>query len=326
MQILVTGALGFFGLNLIRVLATQSGVTVIAADVRQLTPEQERFLRPVASQIRHCQLEIQERAAIHALLDQWQISHIVHAAALTPTLQQEQQHATHIVDVNLGGTINLLDAAIQCASVQRVIVASSSGVYGAPTDLAYDPQPEDGPLQLDNLYSITKYSAELLTQRYSQLANVSMAAVRLGPLYGPLEQPTSSRPRISAVGQLMQVLRQGRTIRVAGPTVSRDWTYMDDAAAAVLALLRAPQLTYPVYNVSCGVAVPWRAVVDAFVAHGLGVEWVEEAATADIAMQPAQARAPMSINRLHNDTGFSPRYPLVAGVAAYLAQETIREP
>lgn len=321
MQILVTGALGFFGLNLVRVLAAQAGITVVATDVRPLTIEQERFLQPVAAQIRHCRLDIQERAAIHALLDHWQISHIVHAAALTPTPHQERQQATHIVDVNLGGTINLLDAAVQCASVQRVLVASSSGVYGAPTDPAHDNQPEDGPLQLDNLYSITKYSAELLTQRYSQLANVSMAAVRLGPLYGPLEQPAPSRPRISAVGQLMQALRQGKTLRVVGPTIRRDWTYMVDAANAVLALLQAPQLTYSVYNVSCGVAVPWRAVVDAFVTHGLTVAWVEETTVADIAMQPTHARAPMAIARLRHDTGFSPRYPLAAGVAAYVVQE-----
>lgn len=321
MKILITGALGFFGLNLVRYLAGQEQTLVIMADIRQPTKAQMRFLQPVADHIQQLSLNILDRQAILACLRQYQIGYVVHTAALTPTPQQEQQQPTQIVDVNLGGTINLLDAAIQCKSVQRVLMASSSGVYGTPTNLDNGHQSEEGPLQLDNLYSSTKYSAELLMQRYSQLAHVAMAAFRLGPLYGPLEQSAPSRPRISAIGQLMQARLQGKPIRVAGPTVSRDWTYMDDAANAVLALLQAPQLTYPVYNVSCGVAVPWRAVVDAFVAHGLGVEWVEETATADIAMQPAQARAPLAIDRLRNDTGFSPQYPLAAGVAAYIAQE-----
>lgn len=314
MNILITGAFGFFGLNLVRVLATHDGVTVIATDVRQPTVEQERFLQPVAASIHFCSVDIQDRLAIRTLIEQRQISHIVHAAALTPTLEQETQQTTRIVDINLGGTVNILDAAIQSEMIQRLILASSSGVYGASSGAGGETQREEGPFQLDNLYSITKYSAELLMQRYSQLSGKSMVAVRLPPLYGPLERPSASRLRVSAVGQLMQALHNGKAIRVAGPTVSRDWTYMVDGAMALWALLQTPQLSHSIYNVSCGVAVTWQEVVNSFITQGLSAAWVDDPADADVAMRPEQARLPMNIARLRQDTGFTPRYLLAAGI------------
>jgi nucleoside-diphosphate-sugar epimerase len=124
------------------------------------------------------------------------------------------------------------------------------------------------------------------------------------------------------VGQLRQALQQQRPVQVAGPTVARDWTYMVDAATAVQALLQTPTLTHDIYNVSCGVAVRWQTVVEAFVAHGLVATWTADVAAANIAMHPHQARSPMDITRLQQDTPFRPRYDIAAGVAAYIAQET----
>lgn len=321
MKILVTGALGFFGLNLVRYLASQEQALVFMADIRHPTAAQARFLQPVADRVQHVSLNILDRQAIQTCLHQHQISHVVHAAALTPTLEEETQQPTQVVDVNLGGAINVLDAVVRHAAIQRLILASSSGVYGASSGAVEKTQLEAGPLQLDNLYSITKRNAELLLQRYSQLSGISMVAARLPPLYGPLEFSSNSRPRMSAVGQLMAALRQGQAVRVAGPTVSRDWTYMADGAAAVWALLQAEALSHSVYNVSCGVAVPWRAVVEAFVAQGLSASWVDDSANADIAMRPEQARLPMDIARLTQDTDFAPHYSIKTGVVNYLAQE-----
>ncbi len=322
MNILVTGALGFFGINLVRVLADQAGVQVTASDLRPPSPRQVAFLQLVAANIQFATLDIQDRVAIRQLIDQQQISHIVHAAALTPSAAQEQQQITQIIDVNLGGAVNLLDAAIRSGAVERVIIVSSSGLYGATAVAAGQTQPEEGPLVVDSLYTVTKRSAELIMQQYSRLSGIAMAAARLGPLYGPLEQSSVSRPQTSGVGQLLQALQQQRPVQVAGPTVARDWTYMVDGAAAVQALLQTPTLTHAIYNVSCGMAVSWQAVVEAFVSHGLIATWTTDETVADIAMRPHQARSPMNITRLQQDTPFRPHYDIAAGVAEYIAKET----
>jgi len=319
MNILITGALGFFGLNLTRVLASHESIRVLAADVRQPSSEQKRFLQPIADRLTFCTLDVQNRDMIRELLVQQKISHIIHAAAITPTRDREKKEPTQIVDVNLGGTINLLDAAIRVPSIQRVIIVSSSGVYGASVGTTATTQPEEGPLQLDDLYSITKRSSELLTQRYSELSGISMVSVRLAALYGPLEHSSDSRPRISAIGQLMDVFKSKRSIRVAGPSVRRDWTYMADAANAILALLKAKQLNHAVYNVGCGSSVSWQHVVDTFVKHGLSATWCDD--EADIGMRPDQERLVMDISRLREDTEFGPCHSIDAGIARYIDAE-----
>lgn len=319
MNLLITGALGFVGVNLVRVLAADQNIHVTAADLRAPDAVTARFLAPVAHRVTFAPLDVTDRAAVHALVSARRTTHIVHAAAVTPDVTQERATPTAIVDVNLGGAINILDATVHQLSVRRTLVLSSSGVYApaSPGDLT--PQAEDDELAMDSLYASTKHSAELLAARYAAASGKSMAALRLGPMVGPLERTSPTRQRVTPVRQLAEAWRDARAVTVAGPDVSRDWTYADDVAGAVLALLRAAPLRHSVYNVSGGRAYSFRSVVDAFVRRGLQATWTEQPDQADIAMRAHQVRRPLGITRLQQDAGFVPAYDLQAGVDALLA-------
>ncbi len=323
MQILVTGGLGFVGINIVRGLAALPGMQVVAADVLPWDDAIERFLAPVRDRVRYRRLDVRERADVQDMVADEAITHVVHAAAITATDEEERARAAEIVAVNLQGSIHVLDAARAVPAVERVIIVSSSGVYGAPAGDPLLPVRETDPLNLTNLYAITKQSAELLAARYAVLSGKPMAAVRLPGIYGPMEHSKASRRHTSAPGRLMAALRAGRAVHVAGPDVYRDWTYTADVAHGIAALLAAPRWQHAVYNLSCGVAVPFRAVVDGFVAAGLRAEWVADADAADVAMRPSQTRAALAIDRLREDTGFAPAYLLPKGIAAWLAAEAV---
>lgn len=315
MHILLTGAFGFVGVSVVRWLAAQPNVTVAAADVRIPDAPSLAFLAPVLPRVRVLALDVTDRAAVQAVIAAEQPTHVIHAAALTPSHEQERANPTAIVDVNLTSVTHVLEAVRRVPSVTKLLVVSSSGVYGVPRSGVSGKQGEEGPLALDGLYGITKYSAELLAARYAQLGEQMMAAVRLSAIYGPLEAPSVSRPRISQVGALFQAWQAGRRVKVASPAVTRDWTHTEDIAAALWALLVAERWNYPVYNVSYGAAVSFQEVVDCFVAHGLAAGWVEDAAEADISMPADQARLPLDIGRLQADTDYVPRLDIAAGVA-----------
>jgi nucleoside-diphosphate-sugar epimerase len=265
-------------------------------------------------------LDVTDRGAVQAAIAGEAPTHLIHAAALTPTRSQEAAGPTAIVDVNLGGALNVLEAALRSPQLERLLLVSSSGVYGAPPPDAGPRQTEAGPLALESLYAITKYSAELLGARYRQLSDKWIASVRLSAIYGPLEQPSASRPRMSQIGELLHALRAGRAVKVAGPEVARDWTHVADVAGAVWALLTAPHWRHDVYNVSCGQAHSFQEVVACFQQHGLQAAWVADPAAADIAMHPDQARLPLDITRLQTDTGFTPQFPLAQGIAALVVK------
>ena len=272
-------------------------------------------------------LDVRNREQVRDVVEREGVTHIVHGAAITALPHEEAVRAAEIVDVNLGGTINILAVAASAPAVARVLVLSSSGVYEVPPHGSIRKravrQQEAGPLALDGLYSITKRSAELLTARYADLTGKQMASVRLPAVYGPLERPSSSRPGTSTMHRLMEALRHRRPLTVAGPQVGRDWTYVADAGAAIAQLLVAPSWHYSVYNVSCGHRYTFAAVVAAFAAHGLQATWVNVDQHADVAMYKEHERLPLDTRRLRKDTHFTPRYTLAAGIAAWLDAEPL---
>jgi nucleoside-diphosphate-sugar epimerase len=332
MKILLTGAGGFVGANIAAVLARMVAAAVVrgdpaahlvAADFRAPDAATLAFLAPLEQHITWLTVDMRDRAALCDAVTQGGITHIVHGAAVTVPHAEEGLRAEEIIDINLGGTINLLGVAARAPTVARVLLLSSSGVYGTPEGQAPAmlTQHEEGPFDLDNLYGITKYSSELLAARWGELSGKPMAAARLSAVYGPLEKASHTRPGTSTIHRLMAALRARRAITVAGPQVGRDWTYAEDVGRAVAALLGAPAWHWPVYNVSCGRRCTFAEVVSAFAAYGLQASFIDDPKAADVAMAPAQERRPLDTTRLQKDTGFVPRYGLAAGIAAWLAAE-----
>ncbi len=320
MNILVSGGLGFVGINLIRDLAQIPSVNVIAADIHEPSASQQAVLRSAGPRARFALLDVRDREAYRQLVAGASITHIVHAAAITPSEALERAQAPLVTDVNLVGSLNALAVGFEQAEVQRVLLASSSGVYAFPGSEGSAPQPESGPLELNNLYAITKYAAELVAERYAALSQKMMAAVRLGSVYGPFEQPSQSRQHVSQVQRMADALQSGRKLRLYGPDISRDWVYSADVARAVYALLTAPRWNYPAYNVGTGAAVPFREIADSFQQLGLQVEWVSDPTEADIAMLEGSRRAALRIDRLQADTGFQPKYSFAEGLFDYLSR------
>lgn len=319
MKILVTGGLGFVGINIVRFLAEQLGVMVVAADLLEATPAGQDLLSPVQDAVKPSLLDIRDRAAVRRLVEEERITHIVHAAAITATDEQEAANPTHIVDVNLGGTVNVLAAAIAAPSVERLINVSSSGVYSVDSANLPSPLPEDGPLDLSNLYAITKYSSELLAGRYRILSRKMTTSVRLASVYGPLERPSASRIHTSLINRLRMAWAAGKPIRVAGPAISRDWIHVADVGRAIWLLLNAATWHHSAYNISSGVSTPFCELVDHFAFHGLQAHWVDDPSLADIAMRPHQMRIPLDIMRLCEDTNFAPTVELSAGIKSILS-------
>jgi nucleoside-diphosphate-sugar epimerase len=239
---------------------------------------------------------------------------------VTPDAAAERAAPGRVVDVNLGGSVNVLEAARASPNVERVLLVSSSAVYGAPAPGMRGPQGEDGPLQPGSMYAAAKRAAELIASRYATAGRAEVAALRPASLYGPMERPTGSRAHMSAPWQLLEALRAGREVRLCGANVRCDWTHVSDAAEAVRRLLAAPRWSHAVYNLGSGEAPPLGDVAAAFEATGLRVRWVDDPAGADIGLVSEQERAPLDIGRLRDDAGYRPAYVGAAGVARWLRE------
>jgi nucleoside-diphosphate-sugar epimerase len=308
MRLLITGAGGFLGAHLVRGIAAAMPRAQILATDAAMPPEPmvAAFWSPFAARIETTALDVTDAAAVRALVAAFVPDHVVHAAALTPTAEQEDADPARIMAVNIDGVLHIIDAATRVAVVRRVILISSSTVFGPGSGgLAA----EMSPACPATLYGVTKLAAEGIARRLGELRGISVVATRLAGVYGAMERATASRPRPSHIHRLAAT---------ASPSVStldvvRDYVHADDVAGAIGKLLAAPALAHALYHVGGGEPVGWRRLVAAFRAAGRDSRDALPGEEPDISMEAGDARPVMSIARLQGELGFAPR-SIEAGV------------
>ena len=237
MKLLVTGAAGFIGHALATRLCERGdevigidnlndyyAVTLKQARLRQLE-ERDNF--------RFQRVDLADAAALGALFDGHRFERVLHMAAQAG-VRYSLENPRAYIDSNLVGFGNLLECCRR-HQVEHLVYASSSSVYGANRRLPYSTSDNvDHPV---SLYAATKKANEAMAHSYSHLFNLPCTGLRFFTVYGPWGRPDMS-PILFA-----DAIMQGRPIKVFNEgRHRRDFTYIDDIAAGVLACLeRVPE-------------------------------------------------------------------------------------
>jgi UDP-glucose 4-epimerase len=212
------------------------------------------------------------------------------------------------------GLANILEAA-SVWKVKRVCVASAIGVYGAARDSA--PAREDSVIPLNgepHPIVAMKKAAEVYVESVCARAGIDSVVMRISAIYGP-----RYRARRSFVSRVAHAAARGTALDLTGvpwgtgPDDGADWCYVTDCARAIALLQHAPSTSHRMYNVGSGVATRNREFVDAARLHVRGAKLEPMAPSAS----PPCVRA-LDITRLKDDTGYTPRWNVAAGMANYI--------
>jgi UDP-glucuronate 4-epimerase len=237
MAVLVTGAAGFIGFHTSAALLAR-GETVIGID--NLNPyyavslKEARLaqLMPQRGFAFH-RLDIAERGAVTALVQQHpEIDRIVHLAAQAGVRHSlVDPHA--YVRANIEGQLEILEACRRLPRLAHLVFASSSSVYGGNTKLPFAiTDPVDTP---QSLYAASKKADELMSYCYAHLYRLPSTGLRFFTVYGPWGRPDM------AAWLFTEAILKGEPIRVFNNgKMRRDFTYIDDIVAGVLAALDRP--------------------------------------------------------------------------------------
>jgi len=258
-SVLVTGASGFVGLNVLECLLAQGRTVVglsagpVAAAVAGLAAR--RFARLPGRPV-EVQGDVRDRVLLDELMQRHDVGHVVHLAAITAGPLREREAAEQIISVNLEGLATVLAAAAR-RRVRRFVYTSSVAVYGGqPADGSLID--EDTPHSPQTLYAITKSAGEAVAQRLGALHGIDVVVARLGRVYGPFEHDTGVRDTLSQIHQVTQAAIAGRAVAFERPCV-KNWCYAPDTAVRLGALLQAPPLQHRVYNLGSSYAWPLSA-------------------------------------------------------------------
>lgn len=314
MTILITGATGFVMSGLARHLA-ERGHEVVAADLYPPDAALRAHLGGLAGGVTFREVNVLDARAVRALVAEARPERIVHGAAITAIpAEAERGRFVETTQVNVLGTLHLLDAVRELGA-RRTVVVSSGSVYGVRADRA--PVTEDDVPRPQGVYPITKWAAEALARRHAEVNGLAVAVVRLASPFGAFERDTGSRPLLSAINDWTRAALRGEPLRVGGPpTAIRDPIYIDDVAGGIAAVLLAERLPHDVYNVAWGRGATTEDTLAALTRLVPGVKI--ERAPGEPSYWPSLARGVLSSDRLRHDLGWTPTYDLDSGLAAYI--------
>lgn len=318
MATFITGACGFVGLALAEHLLAR-GETVVAYDRSTPPPAALAAFAALPGRFVMEAGDVTDADALNEAMARHRPRRLVTLAAITADAVREKATPTAIAAVNIGGVWNAIAAAATCG-VERVVHGSSGSVYGA-SGAGHGLLNEDTTAQRpEGLYGISKQAAEAGALRLAALHGLDLAVGRLGTCFGPHEGGSDLRDTPSAPLQVLRLAERGEPIRLPREGL-RDWLYVRDAASALVALLDAPRLPRPVYNLAAGFewsVTDWcrRLAIDL-----PGLDWriADDDEASNVDYYAAYDRASMDIDALQSDTGFKPAFDLPAAADDFLA-------
>ena len=256
--VLVTGAAGFIGSNLVRRLITSiKDIKVIGMD--SITDYYDvnikygrlKEIDSLKGDWTFIKANIADKAAIEVAFSQYRPSVVVNLAAQAG-VRYSITNPDAYIESNLIGFYNILEAC-RHHTVDHLVYASSSSVYGSNKKIPYSTDDKvDNPV---SLYAATKKSNELLAHAYSKLYDIPSTGLRFFTVYGP-----AGRPDMAYFG-FTDKLVKGEKIKIFNyGNCQRDFTYVDDIVEGVVRVMRhaperrkgedgLPLPPYKVYNI-----------------------------------------------------------------------------
>ena len=330
--VLVTGAAGFIGSNLVkRLFHDVKDIKVIGidsmTDYYDVNIKRERLseIEALGKDWTFAQDSIANKAAVEKIFTENKIAVVVNLAAQAG-VRYSITNPDAYIESNLIGFYNLLEAC-RHHEVEHLVYASSSSVYGSNKKVPYSTYDKvDNPV---SLYAATKKSNELMAHAYSKLYNIPSTGLRLFTVYGP-----AGRPDMAYFG-FTNKLREGKTIQIFNyGNCKRDFTYVDDIVEGVVRVMQhapekmtgedgLPVPPYKVYNI--GNSAPENLLdfvtilqEELIAAKVLPSDYDFEAHKELVPMQPGDVPVTYAeTTPLEEDFGFRPSTPLRDGLRAF---------
>jgi len=239
-NIVITGGAGFIGTNISEELVKRGDSVVVVDDLSggnnaDRLPKEAEFHKE----------DIRNTDTLKDIFKG--IDAAIHLAAL-PRVQYSIEHPQETHDVNVNGTLSVLEAA-RATGVKRVVYAASSSAYGDQETL---PLSEDLPTEPKSPYALQKFMGEGLMKLWSDIYNMKTVSLRFFNVYGKHMDPEGAYALV--VGKFLKMKLEGKPLTITGDgEQSRDFTHVSDTVRAILLASESDSVGKgEVFNVGAG--------------------------------------------------------------------------
>ena len=311
-KVFISGGCGFVGSYLARELLKQ-GCELMLFDAFQnfidpFTSNYQFFLKARMAGLRdkvrieRGDLRVQKR--MQQLLTEWKPDAVVHLAAL-PSAKESTMYPTEALQINVDGTLSLLEGVKASGSVQRFIFTSSSFVYGNFKRPIAD---EEHPTDPIDVYGGTKLTGEILTRAYAKQHGFEYVVIRPSAVYGFGD----CNRRVTQI--LIENALRGKPLILHDGGRSRiDFTYVTDVADGFARALMTPAAANQTFNITRGNA---RSILE------FAMEVKKHFPKAELVEKPPDTSRPergtLSIEKANKLLGYFPKVDIEEGIAEYI--------
>jgi UDP-glucuronate 4-epimerase len=313
---LVTGAAGFIGFHVVRRLLERGEAVVGIDNVNSYYSVELKEAR-LAELSRYPgflfkKVDIADLQSLTQALSGQRVEKVVHLAAQAGVRHSLEYPHTYL-HANLAGHLNMLELCRHSDSIESMVYASSSSVYGGNTKLPFaETDRVDTPI---SLYAATKRADELMSQTYAHLFRLPLTGLRFFTVYGPWGRPDM------ALWLFTEAILAGRPIQVFNNgNMRRDFTYVDDIVTGVVAASDHPpteqdgNAPHRIYNIGNHRSEELMEVIKI-----IETEHGREAIKEFRPMQPGDvAETYADIDSIHRDLGFAPTTSIRDGIPRFV--------
>ena len=319
-KVFITGGCGFIGSYLTRELLKQGfELLLFDAFVNFIDPFESNYqfflkarMEGLRNKVRIERGDIRVQKRMQQIMNEWQPEAVIHLAAL-PSAKESTQYPTEALQINVDGTLSVLEGVKACGSVQRFIFTSSSFVYG---NFKRDVADEEHPTEPIDVYGGTKLTGEILTKAYAKQHGFEYVIVRPSAVYGFGD----CNRRVSQI--LIDNAMRGKPLVLHGGGLSRiDFTYATDVADGFARALTVPAAANETFNVTRGNARQVREFALEVKKHFPDAELVEKPTDTS-----RPERGTLCIEKARRLLAYNPKVDIEQGVAEYVAQLKARGP
>lgn len=309
MNFLVTGGAGFIGSHLIEKLISEAGNKIICLD------NFDEFYNPAIKRknvspfisknnFELVEGDIRDKQILQSIFTKDKIDVVIHLAARAGVRPSLKLPALYF-DVNVNGTINILETMRE-NNCTKMVFASSSSVYGNNTKVPFSEDDNvDFPI---SPYAASKKAGELVCHTYNHLYGFDISCLRFFTVYGPRQRPEM------AIHQFARNILEGKSINVFGDgSTKRDYTFVDDIIQGVTASIKNLG-GYHIYNLGESKTIELINLINLITKH-VGkqaiINWQTE--------QPGDVKLTYSdVTKAHKELNYNPTTSMEEGIKKFV--------